>query len=135
MNKVLYVARKVKGLSEAQLARVLKIEEREYIKMERSVIEVTAQQALQLAKLFDLDAELFLHTEGRDVRLLKYASDQISGFLKSGYTDTLPPQYLVHIVSLGNAALRLAADLNHAIYKQYELEQDNEALRKLISGT
>lgn len=120
---------------EAELAQVLKVEEREYIKMERSVIEVTAPQALKLAKLFDLDAELFLHTGGRDVRLLKYASDQISGFMKSGYTDTLPPQYMVHIISLGNAALRLAADLNHAIYQQYELEQDNEALLKLIAGT
>jgi transcriptional regulator with XRE-family HTH domain len=133
MNKVLYVARKVKGLTEVQIAQVLKIEEQEYIKMERSVTEVSAPQALQLAKLFDLDAELFLHAEGRDVRLLKYASDQISGFMKSGYIDTLPPQYVVQIVSLGNAALRLAADLNHAIYRQYELEQDNEALRKLIA--
>ncbi len=133
MNRILYVARKAKGLSEGQVADLLQIEEKEYIKLERSVTDVSTQQAIRLAKLFDIDAEIFLHSAGRDVRLLKHAGDQIVGFMKAGYLDGLPPQYVVNMISLGNAALRLAVDLNHAVYQQYELEQDNQALRKLIA--
>jgi len=131
MNKVLYVGRKAKGLSEAQIAGVLQIEEREYIELEHSLKDVTAQQALKLAKLFDIDAEIFIYTDGRDVRLLKYAAGEISKYMQSGKLKDLPPQYLGDIIALGNTALHLVADLNHAVYKQYELEQDNLALRKL----
>ena len=131
MNKVLYVGRKAKGLSEKQIAKVLQIEEQEYIELEHSLKDVNAQLALKLAKLFDIDAEIFIYTDGHDVRLLKYATDEISGFMQNGTLNNLPPQYLGQIIALGNTALRLAADLNHAVYKQYELEQDNQALRKL----
>jgi transcriptional regulator with XRE-family HTH domain len=131
MNKVLYVGRKAKGLSEKQIAKVLQIEEQEYIELEHSLKDVSAQLALKLAKLFDIDAEIFIYTDGHDVRLLKYATDEISGYMQGGMLNNLPQQYLGQIMALGNTALRLAADLNHAVYKQYELEQDNQALRKL----
>jgi transcriptional regulator with XRE-family HTH domain len=131
MNKVLYVGRKARGLSEMQIAKVLQIEEQEYIELEHSLRDVNAQLALKLAKLFDIDAEIFIYTDGHDVRLLKYATDEISGYMQGGMLNNLPPQYLSQIIALGNTALRLAADLNHAVYKQYELEQDNQALRKL----
>ena len=131
MNKVLYVGRKAKGFSEMQIAKVLQIEEQEYIELEHSLRDVSAQLALKLAKLFDIDAEIFIYTDGQDVRLLKYATDEISGYMQSGVLSNPPPQYLSQIIALGNTALRLAADLNHAVYKQYELEQDNRALRKL----
>ena len=130
MNKVLYVGRKAKGFSEMQIAKVLQIEEQEYIELEHSLKDVNAQLALKLAKLFDIDAEIFIYTDGHDVRLLKYATDEISRYMQSGTLNN-PQQYLSQIIALGNNALRLAADLNHAVYKQYELEQDNQALRKL----
>jgi len=131
MNKVLYVGRKAKGLSEKQIAEILQIEEQEYIELEHSLTDVTAQQALKLAGLFDIDAEIFIYTDGHDVRLLKYAAGEISKYIQNGSYQGFPPQYFVEIVALGNMALHLAADLNHAVYKQYELEQDNQALRKL----
>ena len=91
MNKVLYVGRKAKGLSEKQIAAVLQIEEQEYIELEHSLKDVTAQQALKLAKLFDIDAEIFIYTDGRDVRLLKYATGEISKYMQNGAFQGLPP--------------------------------------------
>lgn len=60
MNRLLYVARKAKGLTEAQIAKVLQIEESEYKELEHSIADVTAKQALMLAKLYDIDAEQFI---------------------------------------------------------------------------
>jgi hypothetical protein len=60
----------------------LQNEESAYTQLEHSLTDVIAQQALKLAKLFDIEAELFIYTEGRDVRLLIYAMDEISNFKK-----------------------------------------------------
>ncbi|AMR32730.1 hypothetical protein A0256_15510 [Mucilaginibacter sp. PAMC 26640] len=131
MNKVLYVGRKAKGLSTAQIAKVLQIEEKEYVEIENSVTDLTAQQSLKLSKLFDIDPEIFIYTEGREPRLIKYAADEISGYLKDGLLDGLSPQHLLSLTRMVNTGLSLSVQLNHALYQQYELEQDNKALRWL----
>ena len=133
MNRLLYVARKAKGLTEAQIAKVLQIEENEYKELEHSIADVTAKQALQLAKLYEIDAEQFIYTEGGKERLLKYAMDEISRYKQNGMLENLPPSYYFNIVSLGNTALTLQAELNHSTDRQYELEQDNQALRLLYA--
>ena len=133
MNRLLYVARKAKGLTEAQIAKVLQIEESEYKELEHSISDVTAKQALQLAKLYEIDAEQFIYTEGGKERLLKYAMDEISRYKQNGMLENLPPSYYFNIVSLDNTALTLQAELNHSTYRQYELEQDNQALRLLYA--
>jgi len=131
MNKVLYVARKAKGFTEKQVAKALQIEESAYRELEASLTDVTATIALRAAKLFDIDAELFIYTEGREQRLVKFAMDEIANFKQSGILNDLPPQHLFHIVNLGNTALSLQVELNHCVFRQYELERDNEALRQL----
>ena len=76
MNKVLYVGRKAKGLSEKQIAKVLQIEEQEYIELEHSIRDVNAQLALKLAKLFDIDAKIFIQTATMSV----YSSTRLMRF-------------------------------------------------------
>ncbi|WP_461450426.1 hypothetical protein [Mucilaginibacter sp.] len=49
----------------------------------------------------------------------------------NGLLNNITPAGYFHIVDLGITALRLATELNHALYRQYELEKDNEAIRKL----
>ena len=134
MNRLLYVARKAKGWTKAQLAKALQMEEREYIELEHSLTDVTAKQALLLAKIFDIDAEQFIYTEGRKERLIKYAMDELSTYKTNGLLDNMQPSDYFQIVSLGNTALTLRAELSHAIYRQYELESDNDALRELIAN-
>jgi len=131
MNRLLYVARKAKGLTEAQLAKVLQIEESEYKELEHSIADVTAKQALLLAKLYDIDAEQFIYTEGGKERLLKYAMDEIKRYDKEALLLNIPPQYYQNIARLGNDLLSLHADYSHALYRQYELEKDIDALKML----
>ena len=133
MNRLLYVARKAKGFTEEQVAKILQIEESEYTELEHSIVDVTVKQAVLFAKLYDIDAEQFIYTEGRQERVLKYAMDEISSFKQNGYLESLPPGYYFKIVSLGNTALSLQAELSHSIFRQYELEQDNKALRILYN--
>ena len=133
MNRLLYVARKAKGLTEAQVAKVLQIEESEYTELEHSIVDVTVKQAVLFAKLYDIDAEQFIYSEGRQERVIKYAMDEISTLKQNGYLESLPPGYYFKIVSLGNTALSLQAELSHSIFRQYELEQDNQALRLLYA--
>jgi hypothetical protein len=87
--------------------------------------------ALRVSKLYDIDAELFIYTEGREQSLIKFAMDEIANFKKSGILKELPPQQLFHLVSLGNTALALQVELNHCLYRRYELERDNDAIRQL----
>jgi transcriptional regulator with XRE-family HTH domain len=131
MNKILYVARKAKGFTEKQVANALQMEEMAYKELEASLTNVTADIALRVSKLYDIDAELFIYTEGREQSLIKFAMDEIANFKKSGILKDLPPQQLFHLVSLGNTALALQVELNHCLYRQYELESDNEAIRQL----
>src|SRR6195952_2895134 len=107
MNKILYVARKAKGFTEEQVAKALQIEENAYRELEASLTDVTAAIALRAAKLFNIDAELFIYTEGREQRLVKFAMDEIANFKQSGILNDLPPQHLFHMVNLGNTALSL----------------------------
>lgn len=86
-----------------------------------------------LAKLYDIDAEQFIYTERGKERLLKYAMDEISRYKQNGMLENQLPSNYFNIVSLGNTALALQAELNHCIYRQYELEQDNQALRLLYA--
>jgi transcriptional regulator with XRE-family HTH domain len=131
MNKILYVARKAKGYTENQVAKALQMEEMAYKELEASLTNVTADIALKVSKLYDIDAELFIYTEGREQSLIKFAMDEIANFEKSGILKELPPQQLFHLVSLGNTALALQVELNHCLYRQYELERDNDAIRQL----
>lgn len=131
MNRLLYVARKAKGLTEAQVAKVLQIEVSEYCGLEHSLTDVNAKQALQLAKLYDIDAEQFIYTEGGKERLVKYAMNEIKRYDKESLLTGLPPQYYANIVRLGNDLLSLHAEYSHALYRQYELEKDNAAIKQI----
>ena len=131
MNKILYVARKAKGFTENQVARALQMQDMEYKELEASLTNVTADIALRVSKLYDIDAELFIYTEGREQSLIKFAMDEIANFKKSGLLKDLPAEQLFHLVSLGNTALALQVELNHCLYRRYELERDNEAIRQL----
>jgi transcriptional regulator with XRE-family HTH domain len=133
MNRVLHAARKAKGLTEAQVAKVLKIEEWNYKELEHSVTDVTLEQAIRLSKLYNIDEHLFLYTEGREERSIKSAFDAIAVIMSSDLFKDLSPQSLYGINSIGNTALSLSVQLADATYLQYELKKDNEAIKSVNS--
>lgn len=131
MNRILYVARKAKGLSAEQLAKVLEITEDNYKALEHSLSDLSADQALKLAKLYAIEPEVFLYNDGRDKRLVSYAMDEVSKIVAEIRPEGMPPHFYYRMVTLGNTALTLQVELAHALYRQYELEKDNEAIRML----
>jgi transcriptional regulator with XRE-family HTH domain len=130
MNRLLYVARKAKGFSLVQMAKVLKITEDDYKALEHSVTDLTAGQGFVLAKLFDIDTEMFLYNDGKDKRMLQYAMEELTKIVRDAGSVQSPDAYF-RVVTLGNTALTMCVELNHALYKQHELELDNKALREI----
>lgn len=133
MNTILFITRTIKKLSTKQLAKILQIEEGEYIELEHSIGDITASHALKLAKLYGLDAEIFLYYNGQDQRLLKFAMDEVSQIVRTIKVDDIPQRHYFQLITLGNTALSLQAELGNALYRQYELEMDNKALRRLLT--
>lgn len=131
MNKILYVARKAKGLSQQQLAKLLYMEETAYQELEYSLDDVSGELAKRLSKLFDVEPEHFLFNEKQTTRLLKVAMDEVSSILEATKNDLLPPANYFSMIKLGNKALLLQAELNHELYKRYELEEDITAIKSL----
>jgi transcriptional regulator with XRE-family HTH domain len=131
MNKILYVARKAKGFKETQLAKILQIDETAYKEMECSLADVSAQQAVKLGNLFDVEPEYFLVTENRGPGLINTFMDGVTIILQDKSMEQMQPKNYAMIIGLCNTALLLQVELNSAIFKQRELEKDKEAIREL----
>lgn len=131
MNRILYVARKAKCWSTEQVAKMLEITEDHYKALEHSLSDLSADQALKLAKLYTIEPELFLYNDGRDKRLVSYAMDEVTKIVAAIKPEGMPQHFYYRLVTLGNTALTLQVELAHALYRQYELERDNEAIRML----
>ncbi len=131
MNKILYVARKARGLSEGKLAKVLQVEETFYKEMECSLADVPVQIALKLSKLFDVEPDCFLAGESRGPRLIGTFMDGVTTILQDTSMEKMQPENYATIINICNKALLLQVELNKALFKQRELEKDNEAIREL----
>jgi len=133
MNKILYVARKAKGFKEAQLAKLLQIDETVYQEMECSLSDVSAQQAIKLGNLFNVEPEYFLANESRGPALINTFMDGVTTILKDKSMEPIPPAVYAIIINLCNKGLLLQVELNSALFRQREMEKDNEAIRELYS--
>lgn len=131
MNRILYVARKAKGITGEQVAKLLSITIEQYNGLEHSLSDLTAGQAVKLAKFYNIEPELLLYSEGRDKRLITFAMDEVSKIVAGIKKENMPQQAYFNLIALGNTALTLQVELGNALYRQFELERDNEAIRKL----
>jgi transcriptional regulator with XRE-family HTH domain len=131
MNKILYVARKAKGLTQQQLAKLLQMEETAYRELECSLDDISGEQAKKLARVFDIEPEHFLFNERQVTRVLKVAMDEVTAILEATKNDLLPPGNYFSLIKLGNTALLLQAELNHELYKRYQLEEDIASIKSL----
>lgn len=134
MNRLLFIARSVKNLTPLQVARVLKVTEAEYKEFEHSLKDLTAQQAVQLGKLFGIEAEWFFHDNGRRAIVIKEMSQEVWNIAKEIQPENGNSALMnFKIVHLGFTALAAQAELKSALLRQMELELDNKALREIIS--
>jgi transcriptional regulator with XRE-family HTH domain len=131
INKILYVARKAKGFSQLQLAKLMQMDETAYQELEYSLDDISGEQAKKLSKLFDVEPEHFLFNERQVTRVLKVAMDEVTAILEATKNDLLPPANYFSMIKLGNKALMLQAELNHEMYRRYQLEEDIAAIKSM----
>jgi transcriptional regulator with XRE-family HTH domain len=131
VNKILYVARKAKGLSRQQLAKLLHMEELAYQELEYSLDDISGELAKRLSKLFDIEPEHFLFNERQTTRLIRTAMDEVSSILESTKNDLVPPANYFSLIKLGNKSLLLQAELNQEVYRRYQLEEDIAKIKSL----
>jgi len=82
MNRILYVARKAKGLTEQKMATFLEVDETTYKEMELCLADISAAQGVKLGKLFDLPPDYFLANEEmasqRRLKVIQQATELVS---------------------------------------------------------
>lgn len=131
MNRILYVARKAKGLTEKQVAEVLKIDESEYLEFECDIKTVSLDIRNKLEEFYDIHPSYFslydaFDVEERTCALKKYKED-----LSSMVNLDIPAKIYIDIIKLGLESLLVHDELKVSFLRQLELEKENSVLRKL----
>jgi transcriptional regulator with XRE-family HTH domain len=135
MNKNLYIARKAKGFTEAQLAQVLGLSEAEYCELECELTQIPIETALRASKLFNLTPDYFLASEKRSSQLRASAAEETLKILETANLEAAPAQLGARFIAMGTRALMLQEELNAALHENRVLQQENEAMRKLYATT
>jgi transcriptional regulator with XRE-family HTH domain len=134
MNKNLYIARKAKGLTEAQLAQVLRLSEAEYFEIECELQQMPLETALRASKLFNLTPDYFLASEKRSAQLRASAAGEALKILETASLEGVPAQLGARFIAMGTRALMLQEELNAALHENCVLRQENDAIRNLYAA-
>lgn len=133
MNKNLYIARKAKGFTEAQLAQELGLSETEYRELECELRQMPLAVMLKASKLFNLTADYFLASEQRSAQLRAGAAAEALKILETSNIESAPAQLGARIIAMGTRALILQEELNAALHENCVLKQENEAIKTLYA--
>jgi transcriptional regulator with XRE-family HTH domain len=131
LNKILYVARKVRGLAEIELAKVLGIDETGYKELEIQIKRMTPEYADLLSELFNVEPEFFLTYELGGMQ-------DLTNILEK-HRRSLDVQDRNQSVGGSHLAIaRMGLEASIAIQENYvllrekrDLEKENQALREL----
>jgi transcriptional regulator with XRE-family HTH domain len=131
MNRILYVARKAKGLTEQKMATFLEVDETTYKEMELCLADISAAQGVKLGKLFDLPPDYFLANEEmasqRRLKVIQQATELVS---QKEFAE-VPPGTHILIAKLGMQAILTIQELNTVMLQLRETTMENEAIRKM----
>ncbi|SDT67440.1 hypothetical protein SAMN05216490_4801 [Mucilaginibacter mallensis] len=131
MNRILYVARKAKGLTEQKMAAFLEVDETTYKEIELCLADISAAQGIKLGKLFDLPPDYFLVNEEmasqRRLKVIQQATELVS---QKEFAE-VPPGTHILIAKLGMHAILTIQELNTVLLQLHETTMENEAIRKM----
>jgi transcriptional regulator with XRE-family HTH domain len=133
MNKNLYIARKAKGFTEAQLAQVLGLSEAEYCELECELQQMSLDTALRASKLFNLTPDYFLASEKRSAQVRASVAGEALKILETANLEAAPAQLGARFIAMGTRALMLQEELNAALHENRVLRQENEAISNLYA--
>jgi len=124
MNRILYVARKAKGLTEQKMATFLEVDETTYKEMELCLADISAAQGVKLGKLFDLPPDYFLANEEmasqRRLKVIQQATELVS---QKEFAE-VPPGTHILIAKLGMQAILTVQELNIVMLQLRETTMD-----------
>lgn len=131
MNKILYIARKVKGLTEREVAAALDIAENEYKELETGIKRVTSEPAEKLAELFNVGPEYFMLNECANIGDLTEVLEKQRDLLDMPEYNQSDARVHLFIAKMGIEAF-IANHKNYMLIRdQKELEKENRVLREL----
>jgi transcriptional regulator with XRE-family HTH domain len=134
VNKILYVARNVKGITEAEIADVLSVDEEEYKELEIGIKRMASEYAYALGELFNVEPEYFMTYDYGSMQDLTDVIEKHRNLLNApGYKQ---PDGNIHlrIVRMGLEA-SIAIQENYALLRENgELEKGNQALWELYEN-
>jgi len=133
MNKILYVARKAKGLSELQVSEILKIEEDDYKEIENELKDLLPDLRFILGKLYDLPPDYFMTTKIRAIRQHLNVIDEIVKIMTNPIYEKVPYGTYISTISLGMKAVEAQEELKIALQENLDLVRENEAVRAMYS--
>ena len=134
MNSVLYIARKAKGLTEEQLARLLNMDEKTYVELENEVRLLDKDTCFKLRKIFDIPADYFYISIKREATLRANTMKDVLSLLKLPGAGLLPPEIHVKMVAMGTEALIAHQELYAAYHEIDILKRENVAIRDLYTA-
>ncbi len=131
MNKILYVARKARGISEKELAKILRIDETGYKELEVQIKRMTSEYADILGESFNVEPEFFLTYEYEGMQDLTNILEKHRRSLDVQNHNRTEENSHLAIARMGLEA-SIAIQENYVLLREkQDLEKENRALREL----
>ena len=134
MNKILFVARKAKGLTEEDVANELGIERSEYLECECNFKRLSSDILEKLEKLYDIPVAYFRLYDAFDAEERIDALNQYKLMLSSVGDQEFTAKTHLAIAKLGIEALIAYDLLRVSLLKQAELQRENLVLHELYTS-
>lgn len=134
MNRLLFVARKAKGLTELEVAKILKIKESEYLEFECNLKRLPCGAVEKLEKLYNIHPSYFMMFDAFVTQEQVDALEECKVSLTIPEVDGLSAIQCVRVAKMGMEALIFLEKLKASHLKQLELERENLVLRELYNN-
>lgn len=131
MNRIVFVARKAKGLTTKDVADVLTMPDNEYLELENSIRKITLEEACRLGDFYHIPHEMILAADPS--RTKKY-QQMIETYKETLYRPDIRNFYSeadIKFAQMAVEALRANDELYTLLTDHITLKQDHDALKEL----
>ncbi|HXS57897.1 MAG TPA: helix-turn-helix transcriptional regulator [Hanamia sp.] len=134
MNKILFTARKAKGLSEKQIIEKLKIDETTYKEIELGISTITFEMSKTLEKIFNVPFHYFLTPCADNIQTAIYALEKAKEILTEApdiRDVSVPAHTHLSIAKMGLNALIAEEKQTLLLIQVKDLMVENEFFKEL----
>jgi transcriptional regulator with XRE-family HTH domain len=134
MNRILFIARKAKGLTEKEAAKKLKIDESQYKEIESGISPATSEMTETFESLYHVPAYYFTTPYTDNIQTSIYALEKMKEILTATpdiQNISVPADTHLSIAKMGLDALIAKEEQILLLMQIKELTAENEALKEL----